>query len=315
MAIQTPMHDNVLHEPPPALMTAIYEFRRRGLRGVRRRLRSYWMHRLRQRNLDASRTILAPGGPVVSLTTYEPRWTQVFYAIESIADGKLKPSRLMLWVAASTYALGIPPELKRLVARGLEIHICEDLGPHKKYFPAVMQATSSVGLVTADDDTLYPRDWLETLVTAAIARPTFIHGHRARVMSFDADGGFNPYKKWAVCRSTVPSALHFTTGVGGVLYPPAMQEVLRAAGDGFRSVCPRADDIWLNANAFRAGIKVCQVAIFPPLLSELPGASQHGLARENVHVDGNNHQLGVTYSQEERGRLCALFMEEYGGVV
>jgi len=102
--------------------------------------------------------------------------------------------------------------------------------------------------------------------------------------------------------------LHFTTGVGGVLYPRAMQEALRSAGDGFRDCCPRADDIWLNAVAWRAGIQVCQTRNFSPLLFEVPGTRTHGLARENVQSGGNDRQLQMTYTPEERARLHALAM-------
>ena len=38
---------------------------------------------------------------MVSLTTYEPRWHNVHYTIESIGCGRLRPSRLVLWIAPS----------------------------------------------------------------------------------------------------------------------------------------------------------------------------------------------------------------------
>jgi hypothetical protein len=125
-------------------------------------------------------------------------------------------------------------------------------------------------------------------------------------MRFAADGSFLPYLEWPACRSTAPSPLHFATGVGGVLYPPAMQEALRRAGDGFRACCPRADDIWLHAIAWRAGIPVCQTRVFSPLLFELPGTREHGLARDNDQGGGNDRQLRQTYTPGERLRLFEL---------
>jgi hypothetical protein len=290
------------------------ELRRRALRGVKRLVRPVWMRRLARSNAGSRESLLSPDGPVVSLTTYEPRWHQVHYTLESIAAGRLKPSRLMLWVTSSVLAQGTPPELARLVARGLEIRNCgdQDIGPHKKYFPAVMEATAARGLVAADDDVLYPADWLAALVAAAANRPSHVHAHRAAVMSFESDGRFRRYADWPACRSTAPSALHFTTGVGGVWYPPAMQDALRAAGDGFRDVCPWADDIWLNATAWRAGIAVCQVAPFSPLLFELPGTRSHGLAKRNVDTGGNDVQLAAAYTADERMRLHAIAVREYG---
>lgn len=300
------------HQRPSAAATLANELRRRSLRGVKRLVRPLWMQRLATGNAE-SRAPVTGDGPVVSITTYEPRWRLVFYTLESIAAGDLRPSRLMLWVAPSVLSLGMPLELERLTSRGLEIRICEDVGPHKKYFPAVLEGSAPQGLVTADDDVLYPADWLARLAAAARARPRHIHAHRAHVVAFAADGAFLPYAQWPACRSTAPSALHFSTGVGGVWYPPTMQDALRAAGDGFRAVCPKADDIWLNATAWRAGIAVCQVAPFHPLLFEIPGTRAHGLAKHNVETGGNDRQLAATYGDAERAQLRALVEREYGG--
>lgn len=288
--------------------TAWHELQRRSLRGLKRALRPLWMQRLARRNERSREPLVAPGGPVVSLTTFEPRWHSVHYTIETIGAGRLRPSRLLLWVTPSLLAGGVPETLRRLADRGLEIRACEDLGPHKKYFPLVLEGPTALDLVTADDDVLYRGDWLASLAAAAALRPGYVHANRAHVMSFDADGRFLPYAQWPACRSTAPSALHFCTGVAGVLYPPAMQDALRRAGDGFRASCPRADDIWLNAVAFRAGIEVCQTRVFAPLLFEVPGTRAHGLARGNVQGGGNDRQLEATYTADERARLHALWL-------
>jgi hypothetical protein len=128
-------------------------------------------------------------------------------------------------------------------------------------------------------------------------------------MSSDGEGHFLPYRAWPACRSTVPSALHFFTGVGGVLYPPRMQEALRRAGDGFRVCCPRADDIWLNAVAWRNRIAVRQTRVFSAQLFEVPGTRVHGLAQHNREGGGNDRQLEMTYSEAERAQLQALTPE------
>lgn len=291
---------------PGTWATLTHEFKRRGLRGVKRLVRPHWMRRLDERNRDSRESLLSAGGPVVSLTTYEPRWASVHYTIESIGWGGLRPSRLVLWIAPSVLELGTPQTLRRQVARGLEIRTCEDLGPHKKYFPLVVAGRATRELVTADDDVLYWGDWLETLVAASHERPEYVHAHRANVMAFDAEGRFLPYVDWPACRTTRPSPLHFFTGVGGVLYPPRLQEALRLAGDGFRGCCPRADDIWLNAVALRSGVEVCQTEAFSPLLFEVPGTREHGLARENRQNSGNDRQLEMTYTTLERAQLRAL---------
>lgn len=260
-------------------------------------IRWHWMRWLEARNRGSSEPVVQPDGPVVSLTTFEPRWERVYYTLESIGVGTLKPSRLLLWVAPSVLNTGMPEALVRLQKRGLEILTCEDIGPHKKYFPAVNLIAPERNLVTADDDVLYPLDWLECLANAATKYPGCVLAHRARTIAFTPEGELAPYAQWSHCRTSEPSPLHIAVGIGGVLYPPAMQKALRQAGDAFKERCPRADDIWLKVVALRSGIDVAQVTRHSPFLIEVPGMRESGLARQNVIQGGNDSQIQATFNQ------------------
>lgn len=289
-----------MHTEPSVLATLANSLQRRAVRSVKRLVRPLWMRRLAQRNLQSVEPVIAPGGPVVSLTTFDRRLDTVFYTLETIGAGTLRPSRLVLWIADTLLLQGLPPSLTRLVERGLEVRGTDDVGPHTKYFPQVLsQPDPSLPLVTADDDVLYPRQWLQGLVAAATALPEVIHCYRAHVYGFEANGRLSAYVGWPACRSAEPSHRHFSTGVSGALFPVAMQHALRSAGDGFRSCCPRADDIWLNAVAWRERIPVCQVQRFGRSFFEIPGTRAHGLANDNVQHGGNDDQLRATFSVPE----------------
>ena len=56
----------------------------------------------------------------------------------------------------------MPKELKELMKRGLEIRFCKDIGPHGKLIYALKEFPDAI-VVTADDDMIYPKDWLEKL--------------------------------------------------------------------------------------------------------------------------------------------------------
>lgn len=292
-----------MHQPPTPLDVALDEARRRTVRGLKRLIRPLWLRRLARRNQNSQEPLLDAQGPVVSLTTYGQRLAGVHYTIESIGAGRVRPSRLMLWIDQSLLNQGLPEPLRRLERRGLEVHGCADIGPHTKYFHAVNALPGTRGLVTVDDDILYPGDWLARLVAAAAAAPHFVHCHRAHQVSFTADGQFAPYVTWPACRSTEASHHHFFTGVAGVLYPSAVQRALRDAGNAFVECCPRADDIWVNAVAWRSGAKVRQLSPFHPVLFELPGTRNSGLARANVQGGGNDRQLADTFGATERQTL------------
>lgn len=241
---------------------------------------------------------------MVSLTTYGARAQKVFLAIESIGCGQVLPSRLVLWIDHALLAKGLPIELERLVARGLEVKGTEDVYSHKKYFPQVMSDPApSRLLVTADDDVIYPRHWLAGLVEGSSLLPSAISCFRAHRMHLAPDGTVAPYREWHRCNSVLPHALNFLTGSSGVAYPVSMQMALRDAGDAFLACCPKADDIWLNVIALRTGIPVRQITPHPRRFLELPGSQAQGLARSNVGGGANDRQIAATYTAADLALL------------
>lgn len=237
-------------------------------------------------------------GPVVTLSTHGVRLRSVHLAIESIARGTVRPRRLILWLGAADAARPLPPALRRLVARGLEVRGTTDRGPHTKYYPLVSEDDPDGDFVTADDDIFYPRRWLADLMRAAARHPGAIVCHRAHEMAIDGDAvrpQIAPYVTWKPCRTTTPSVRTFPTGVSGVLYPAGFVADIRAAGTGFEITAPRADDVWLHAVAVRAGRLAVQVRDRPGEFLGVPGTRPSGLYRTN-EGGGNDRQISDTYA-------------------
>ena len=88
-----------------------------------------------------------------------------------------------------------------------------------------------------------------------------------------------------------------------MVYPPAFQAVLKAAGDGFKATCPRADDVWLHAQALRHGVQVRQARERSVHFVEVIGTQRSALNRSNVKSGGNDEQIRATYSQEDLQQL------------
>lgn len=239
-------------------------------------------------------------GPVVSLTTYGKRTNTVYLAIESIARGSALPSRLILWLDDVVLYADLPTPLLRLKRRGLEIKFCKNYGPHKKYYPYVeSQKTFTAPLVTADDDVIYPRNWLAGLLSAHDKFPQCVNCYRARVMTLKA-GSISPYREWPLCESTEASYRTVATGVSGVIYPGMLLEDLKSAGTAFEARCPRADDLWLHVQAIRSGFQIRQIKTKPIHFPMIPGTQQTSLYAENCAQDaGNDRQLAVTYEPHD----------------
>lgn len=251
---------------------------------------------LRQRNHQSTAQVTATGGPVVSMTSYGDRLRTVHLVLESIAAGSVLPSRLILWVDKDEMDSVRTPGLERLVRRGLEIHPCENLGPHKKYYPYLMSTdVYETPLATADDDMLYCDWWLAGLVRSHQADPESVSCYRAHIVGL-RDQAVAPYQSWRPCRTTAPSFLHFATGGSGCIYPPSLLRSLKAAGSEFVQLCPKADDVWLHANALRAGNKIRQVWTRPLRFPFAPGTQDGGLYHSNVILARNDDQIRNTYT-------------------
>ena len=255
--------------------------------------------RLRRRNQDSKASVIAPLGPVVSITTYGERLHTVHLVLESIAAGSVLPSRLILWVDTAGAFTNRSSGLKRLVDRGLEIYLSEKFGPHTKYYPYLLSTnTFESPFVTADDDLLYCKWWLEGLVRSHRKNPGVINCYRAHLMGL-VSGAITPYRTWGPCKSTCPSFLHFATGVSGCIYPPSFLDKLKLAGSEFLQLCPNADDVWLHVNAVRAGIKIRQVCNRPLRFPFVPGTQRSGLYHSNFLLARNDEQIRSTYTAED----------------
>ena len=248
------------------------------------------------RNRVSSSSVIG-NGPVVTLTSFGTRARSAYLAVESIGRGTLKPNELILWLSEEDARLA-SRALKRLVRRGLTIASTVDYGPHTKYYPLVARGRTKPGpFVTADDDVIYPREWLRELAKAHLDEPLLIHAHRARHMAINR-GRVLSYKHWNLCSCGRASVRHVGTGVSGVIYPDTMARALKTAGTAFETVAPTADDLWLHHIALRHGISTRQIRKKPRDFYRLSSVQRHGgLWRVNVIGNGNDTQLQALYPE------------------
>ena len=280
-----------------------YPFLPRVTRKLRRKARvaltPLTIRRLEARNGRSSTPAVDPSSPAyVSLTTHGARLQTVHLTIESIIRGTARPGRLVLWLDDETAWRDRPDALRRLEARGVEVKLARNYGPHTKYYPALDELTSDQVLVTADDDMLYPQSWLKELVMAHHREPHLVHCHRAHLVTFKGSGDLEPYEHWDECWSRRSSIANFATGVSGVAYPTIMVDLLRAGGTRFLSTAPRADDVYLHAMAASHGIRVRQIRKAPQHYAMLPESQAQGLYHENVKAAGNDSQIVASYSPD-----------------
>lgn len=252
---------------------------------------------------DHSRASVLGDGPPVSLTTYGRRIPLAFAAVESIGLGSVRPRRLVLWLDREADLLALDPRLARLTERGLEVRLSANYGPHTKYYPYLRDLWSGEGcLVTADDDIIYPPNWLSLLQRGHRAAPADVHCHRGHRVEVSA-GAIVPYAQWHSVRGTDPAPTVFATGVSGVIYPPAMLGLLKERGEDFQDRCPKADDIWLHFVAVEGGIGIRQLRPRGRHFPVVADSQVDKLQNDNVTGSGNDRQIAATYTATAIARL------------
>ena len=236
---------------------------------------------------------------IVSLTSIPERIATLHLCLDSLLRQSLKPDRLLLWLSAcespDQQTLGqdrLPAHIKRLLARGLDVRWCRDIGCYGKIIPA-RRAYPHAILVTADDDLFYPRDWLEQLYTAYQKDTRHVYCHRAHSIRYDAEGRLLPYRQWDFEAQGFagPSLDLFATGVGGVLYAPEHLQADLLKEEVFRKLCPTADDVWLNAMRRLNQVQVKKVADRSQPLQKIRIRNNRTLATYNVVNGQNDKQL------------------------
>lgn len=241
----------------------------------------------------------------VSLTAISARLGTLGKVLNSILDQAPPPDQVFLVVSEQGRFLdagitidSIPSDVAALIGAGRVILIFEaNTGPYRKLVPVLERCRDMDCLiVTADDDTVYPRGWLAHLVEAYRSHRCVI-AYRGRAMRV-VGRQFDAYKRW----SKVPTwhdnfgdidpqyhgLFTLATGVFGVLYHPKFFPDL-AFMKRLMDVAPLQDDL-----AFKAAALVNEVPTH--IVAELEGDDAAASFREinsgtqlyDDNVDGND---------------------------
>jgi len=247
----------------------------------------------RRAGVDASREGVQL---IVSLTSIPERFGTLHLTLESLLRQKLRPTKIVLYLGDGYADRNRIKNLVNLNRRGLEIRRCEDIGPYKKLFYALHEYPKSL-LVTADDDIIYPRTWLECLYQSYLNDPASVHCYRAhRILT--SEEGVLPYNDWSwdVDSDGLTPERVFPTGGGGVLYFPGSFASEVTDKDVFLAICPKADDVWWKAMTLLKGVGCRVVSCNTEPLFFIPGAQVNTLRSHNLH-GGNDSQIQNVFSR------------------
>lgn len=242
---------------------------------------------------------------VVSLTTIPNRIHLVWLTIESILRQTYKPDKIVLWLAEDEFKdIVLPKKLLKQKRRGLEIRYCENLKSHKKYCAAMEQFPKAL-LVTIDDDILYSERLLENLVRAYVRHPNCIIACRAHLVKYDHRRPVC-YNDWifhytwnqffAAPKDLSRESIFFTSGAG-TLIPVWRMPKICTDKELSMTLCPTADDVWLNYMARIADIDIIPLRTVDGWFIYLEDVQDLSLSKVNLGKSewNNDGQLQKMY--------------------
>lgn len=232
---------------------------------------------------------------IVSLTTHGIRISSAYLAIESIAQQTMKPDEIVLWLSENDFSNNsLPITLKKLIARGLKIKYCKDVGSHTKLLYTLKQYPNDI-IITIDDDILYPFDLIENLYKTYLENPKSICCNVARKISLDNNKRIIPYIKWKIISTKSMSSRNLLPlGVNGVLYFPKCFDNEVFDINSFSQLCPKADDIWFRMMSLKNNVNISITGSYPnPSYDFIPLDSSFidALAISNLLKGVNDSQL------------------------
>ena len=195
---------------------------------------------------------------IVSLTSFPARIDNVWQVITCMLNQTLQPSEIILWLSKDQFATRelIPESLKRLEGDKFKIRMVDgDIKSHKKYHYVAKEHPNEY-IFLIDDDIYYPSTLLEKTWKAHINYPDNIICNYGYHIGYKIDGTLSEYSSWEpVYHESNDEDLFFGSGGGTLFKPKEMYRDLTDINLAMR-LAPTADDIWLNAMAKKAGLKM-----------------------------------------------------------
>ncbi len=228
---------------------------------------------------------------IVSLTTYPARIESVAITIASIFAQSVLPDRVILVLSEEEFSeSSLPPWVGAYVQHGLEVELVPgNTRSYKKLLPTLSRYPDRT-IVTADDDIIYPRRWLEQLVEAQRLEPRTILGQRGTVIS-SINHTARPYVEWPHARVDSPPARVFLTGMGGILYPSGSLAPVVLDIDLAQQLCPTGDDIWFKVCGLLASTQSRKISNRPAEYTVVKSSQETALRKSNILSTGNDLQF------------------------
>lgn len=246
---------------------------------------------------------------IVSLTSYPKRFDSIYLCLKSLLLQNYKPDMIIVYLGNDTKESDLTIRMKKLESYGIKYRIDSNnnFKSHKKYFYSMQEFPNDI-IVTADDDLIYPRNWLKTMIKTHQKYPNCIVCRRTHLIR-QRGNEIMPYNTWFSQWRKVkePSYSLLGTSGSGKLYPPKLLCAETFNYSKFMSICDGADDIWIKCMEVISGVKVVwarnlELALFSTL-------KRNAESLENNNVTNSANDIYLKNVMAEYGLSASDFFK------
>ena len=232
-----------------------------------------------------------PERVVITLSTTPPRATSLGTTLRSLLDQSEPADRVLLALPFVTRG-GAPYADAQSIAlpAGVDVLRCTDEGPATKLLPALQEEPEAL-LIVVDDDVIYPRNFVETLLREHRLRPDAAIGYRGVRLSRGV--AFSNLDHVFATGISEPAQVDVLFGTWGYLLPVGAfdEDVFKL--DTAPAEMRWVDDIWFSGQLARRGVPRWVVSA-----DQLPLDSFNALRSSltgGVNASGHNDETGLRY--------------------
>jgi len=232
---------------------------------------------------------------IVSFTSIPTRLHKLDIVVKSLMLQSYLPKKIVLWLHESLKEK-LPKALTDLLEVKVEgaplfaIHYSTLTCSHRKLIHSLERYPNSA-ILTCDDDSIYPKNWLELLFKEHTQYPDDIICNRCNFISYNSNGETRPYTQW---EKKVPNGERslriMPAGYAGILYPPNSLKMDIINSELFLKLAPNADDLWFKAMSYLNNTYCRKASILSEKPKTIYGTQKFTLAKENIKLDKNKTQ-------------------------
>lgn len=243
---------------------------------------------------------------IVSLTSYEARFSSVVLTLKSLLVQTVKPDKIIVWLDCDRKRL--TNDMIALEKYGIEYRCnVNNIRSHEKYYFAMQEFKEDI-IITVDDDCIYPPTLIKSLLKTHEKYPNCVCARRVHEIKM-SNNNIMPYMEWQhdCVNKKVPSNLIFATGVGGVLYPPVSYVTDIFDANKIIKLSYTADDVWLKFMEIMSDIKVVWAPNFMPHPMEVINSQNTSLREVNITENFNDvciSNMMKEYGKEVLTKIC-----------